>query len=231
MSVSLVAVFLPLLLMGGVVGRLFREFAVTLSVAVGISLVVSLTTTAMMCGAILRPHGGDTNRIARGAAWVLDTVTHGYERTLGWALRHPRTMLVVTIATVGLNVWLFTVVPKGFFPQQDAGRLTGSIVASQDISFQAMQQKVRDVVDVIRKDPAVDNVIAFTGGGGGNAKNTARMFVALKPRARARSRRRRDIARLRPGLATSGGRPSSNRPGPPRGRTAGSSRYQYTPSV
>src|SRR6185369_14878743 len=148
-------------------------------------LVVSLTTTPMMCGALLRPHPHEgTGRLSRAMARFLDAMARGYDRTLGWALEHPRTMLVVTLATVAVNVELFIVVPKGFFPQQDAGRLTGSIVASQDISFQKMREKLAAVVDIVRSDPAVDNVIAFTGGsgGGGNAKNTGRMFVTLKPR-------------------------------------------------
>jgi multidrug efflux pump len=233
MSVSLVAVFIPLLLMGGVVGRLFREFAVTLSVAVGISLVVSLTTTAMMCGAILRPHSTENeNRLSRVAGRALAAMTRGYERTLGWALRHPRTMLVVTIATVALNVHLFSIVPKGFFPQQDAGRLTGSTMASQDISFQAMREKLQQVVEIIRHDPAVDNVIAFTGGGGGggNAKNTARMFIALKPRDERALDADGVIARLRPGLATVAGAPTFLQPVQDLrvGGRPSSSQYQYT---
>jgi multidrug efflux pump len=233
MSVSLVAVFIPLLLMGGVVGRLFREFAVTLSVAVGISLVVSLTTTAMMCGAILRPHSDEgAGRLSRGAARALAATTRGYERTLAWALAHPRTMLVVTLATVALNVALFVVVPKGFFPQQDAGRLTGTVLASQDISFQAMRRKLTEVVEIIRADAAVDNVIAFTGGGGGggNAKNTARMFVALKPRDQRQLDADGVIARLRPRLATVAGAPTFLQPVQDLriGGRPSSSQYQYT---
>jgi multidrug efflux pump len=233
MSVSLVAVFIPLLLMGGIVGRLFREFAVTLSVAVGISLVVSLTTTAMMCGALLRPHAGEGGgRLSRAAAGALGAMTRGYERTLGWALRHPRTMLVVTLATVAVNVGLFVVVPKGFFPQQDAGRLTGSIVASQDISFQKMREKLAAIVDVVRSDPAVDNVIAFTGGsgGGGNAKNTGRMFVTLKPRDERDLDADGVIGRLRPRLAAIPGAPTFLQPVQDLrvGGRPSSSQYQYT---
>src|SRR5262249_45407072 len=161
------------------------------------------TTTAMMCGALLRPHAGEGGgRLSRAAAGALGAMTRGYEHTLGWALRHPRTMLVVTLATLALNVGLFVVVPKGFFPQQDAGRLTGSIVASQDISFQKMREKLAQVVDIVRGDPAVDNVIAFTGGsgGGGNAKNTGRMFVTLKPRDQRDLDADAVIGRLRPRL-------------------------------
>jgi multidrug efflux pump len=233
MSVSLVAVFIPLLLMGGVVGRLFREFAVTLSVAVGISLVVSLTTTAMMCGAVLRPHAGEGGgRLSRAAARALAGMTRGYERSLEWALARPRTILALTLATVALNVGLFTVVPKGFFPQQDAGRLTGSTVAAQDISFQAMRVKLAAIVDVIRADPAVDGVIAFTGGGGGGggAKNTARMFVTLKPRDERGLSADEVIGRLRPRLTTIPGAPTFLQPVQDLriGGRPSSSQYQYT---
>jgi multidrug efflux pump len=233
MSLSLVAVFIPLLLMGGMVGRLFREFAVTLSVAVGISLVVSLTTTAMMCGAILRPHAGEGGgRLTRAAGAALARLTRGYESSLGWALAHPRTMLLVTLGTVGLNIHLFGIVPKGFFPQQDTGRLTGSIVAAQDISFQAMREKLTAVMRVIRSDPDIYNVIAFTGGGGGGggAKNTARMFVGLTPRGERTATADEVIGRLRPQLAAIPGAPTFLQPiqdlriG---GRPA-SSQYQYT---
>ena len=233
MSVSLVAVFIPLLLMGGVVGRLFREFAVTLSVAVGISLVVSLTTTAMMCGAVLRPHAGEgRGRLSRAAAGALAGMTRGYERSLEWALARPRTILAVTLATMAVNVGLFAVVPKGFFPQQDAGRLTGSTVAAQDISFQAMRAKLAAIVDVIRADPAVDGVIAFTGGGGGggNAKNTARMFITLKPLDERRLSADEVIGRLRPRLATIPGAPTFLQPVQDLriGGRPSSSQYQYT---
>jgi multidrug efflux pump len=233
MSVSLIAVFIPLLLMGGMVGRLFREFAVTLSSAVGISLVVSLTTTAMMCGVVLKPHAGEgAGRLSRAAAAALDWVTRTYERTLGWALAHPRTMLLITIGTVALNVQLFRVVPKGFFPQQDSGRLTGSIVAAQDISFQAMREKLKTIAGIIRADPDVYNVIAFTGGGGGGggAKNTARMFIGLKPRSERATDADGIIARLRPGLASVPGAPTFLQPVQDLriGGRPSSSQYQYT---
>jgi multidrug efflux pump len=233
MSTSLVAVFIPLLLMGGVVGRLFREFAVTLSVAVGISLLVSLTTTPMMCGTVLRPRaGGAEGRLSRATGRVLDAMARGYERSLGWALRHPRTILCVTIATVMLNVQLFMAIPKGFFPQQDSGRLTGTVVASQDISFQAMRRKLVEIVDLIRTDPAIDNVIAFTGGGGGggNARNTARMFIGLKPRDERQLDADQVIARLRPRLATVPGAPTFLQPVQDLriGGRPSSSQYQYT---
>jgi len=183
-SVSLVAVFIPILLMGGVVGRLFREFAVTLSAAIAISMVVSLTTTPMMCATLLRrQHDGRHGRVYRWSERGFDTLLRAYDSTLGFALRHPRGVLAVTLITVAVNAYLFVVVPKGFFPQQDTGRLTGAIQAAQDISFQSMQEKLTEVVGIITDDPAVDNVIGFSGGagGGGATVNTARMFVALKP--------------------------------------------------
>jgi multidrug efflux pump len=183
-SVSLVAVFIPILLMGGVVGRLFREFAVTLSAAIGLSLLISLTTTPMMCATLLRRdrrRAGEAE--ARRGGRALGWVTRGYARSLDFMLRHPRGVLLVTILTVALNAYLFVIVPKGFFPQQDTGRLSGAIQAAQDISFQSMRDKLTRVVAIVTDDPAVDNVIGFTGGsgGGGATVNTARMFVALKP--------------------------------------------------
>ena len=179
MSLSLIAVFIPILLMGGIVGRLFREFAVVLSVAILISLLVSLTTTPMMCARLLhsqrdREHGRLYRASERVFAWML----HGYEITLAWALRHGRIMLVLLAGTICLNFYLYTVVPKGFFPQQDTGRLVGSIQADQGISFQAMRGKVARFVEIVRADPAVDTVVAFTGGG---QRNRAFMFVTLKP--------------------------------------------------
>ncbi len=180
MSVSLVAVFIPILLMGGMVGRLFREFAVTLSAAVLISLVVSLTTTPMLCARILRPEKGRTHgRLYRASERAFEWLHGRYDRSLSWALRHPRIMIVVTLATVALNIYLFVIVPKGFFPQQDTGRLAGSIEGAQDISFQAMREKLEELVAIVQADPAVQNVLGFTGGG--LARNTARVFAALKP--------------------------------------------------
>ena len=199
MSVSLVAVFIPILLMGGIVGRLFREFAVTLSVAIMVSLVVSLTTTPMMCARLLkqrpsRPPGRLFLASERGFAWLL----HQYERSLSWALRHAWLMIVVLLVTVGLNIYLFVIVPKGFFPQQDTGRLMGNIQADQSISFQAMQKKLADFVEIVRQDPAVDNVIAFTGGG---QRNRGNMYVALKPLKERKESADQVIARLRGKLA------------------------------
>ncbi len=178
MSISLVAVFIPILFMGGIIGRLFREFAVTLSVAIGISLVVSLTTTPMMCSLLLRPaKEKPPGRLSRWAERGFDRILAGYGRTLGWALRWPAIMLLVFISTIGLTVYLYKVVPKGFFPQQDTGRLMGFVRADQSISFQAMREKLDRFVAIVMEDPAVESVTAFTGGG---QRNRAQMFVALK---------------------------------------------------
>jgi len=180
MSLSLIAVFIPILLMGGIVGRLFREFAVTLSVAILISLVISLTTTPMMCARILQPHRGTPGRLSRMAERGFDAVLHGYERSLGWVLRHGLIILVVLAATVAYNIYLYIDIPKGFFPQQDTGRLIGNIQGDQSISFQAMQAKLADFMEIIRTDPAVENVVGFTGG---QQRNRGTMFIALKPLA------------------------------------------------
>ena len=213
-SLSLVAVFIPILLMGGVVGRLFREFAVTLSAAIGISLVVSLTTTPMMCATLLRAGPArPPGRLSRLSERGFDRVRGGYERSLALALRHPGGVLAVAVLTVVVNAYLFVVVPKGFFPQQDTGRLSGIIQGAQDISFQAMRDKLTAVVGIIAADPAVDNVIGFTGGsggggGGGATVNTARMFVALKPNEQRALGADAVIARLRARLATLPGAPT-----------------------
>jgi multidrug efflux pump len=210
MSLSLVAVFIPILLMGGIVGRLFREFAVTLAVAIGISLVLSLTTTPMMCAMFLKPeearaHGWLYRTSERVFRWMLSR----YETTLSWALRHPRFMLALTLATIALNVYLFVIVPKGFFPQQDTGRLMGSIQAAQDTSFQAMRQKLTEVVEIIKSDPAVDSVSGFSGGGaGGTTTNTGRMFVGLKPLEERKLSADQVIARLRGKLSAIPGAPT-----------------------
>jgi multidrug efflux pump len=195
MSLSLIAVFIPILLMGGVVGRLFREFAVTLSVAILVSLVVSLTTSPMMCARLLKPREEKPpGRLARAATRAFETMLHGYEVSLAWALRHGPLMVLILLATVGLNVWLYIVIPKGFFPQQDTGRLIGFIQADQGISFQAMRQKLDDFMAIVKEDPAVDMVIGFTGGG---QRNSGRMFVALKPVRERRMTADQVIARLR----------------------------------
>src|SRR5271157_5012775 len=202
MSISLVAVFIPLLLMGGIVGRLFREFAVTLSVAIAVSMVISLTATPMMCAHLLRTHeshGRLYNSTERGFNWVVGM----YGKTLSVVLRHPAATLLVLLATIGLNFYLFKSAPKGFFPQQDNGRISGSIQADQDTSFQAMNKILLQMVNIVAADPAVDTVNGFTGGGGGGggAANTARMFVSLKPLQERQINAELIIARLRPKLA------------------------------
>ncbi len=204
MSVSLVAVFIPLLLMGGIVGRLFREFAVTLSVAIAVSLAVSLSTSPMMCAYMLRQHvshGWAYRTSERAFRWIVAF----YGRTLERVLRHPAITLAVLLATIGLNVKLFLHVPKGFFPQQDNGRLMGQIQADQDTSFQAMNNILTRMIKVVQDDPAVLAVNGFTGGGGGpgggSTTNTARMFIALKPIEERGISADLVIARLRPKLA------------------------------
>ncbi|HEX5446513.1 MAG TPA: efflux RND transporter permease subunit, partial [Pirellulales bacterium] len=196
-SVSLVAVFIPILLMRGIVGRLFREFAVTLSVAILVSLIVSLTTTPMLCALLLRSkHEQRHGRLFRASERVFDFVLAGYETTLGWVLRHQPLMMLVTLSTVGLTVYLYVIVPKGFFPQQDTGRLVGNLVADQDTSFQAMQVLLRRFAAVVTEDPGVDGLTAYTGGRSG-AANAARMFVSLKPLEERKIGADQLIARIR----------------------------------
>ena len=207
-TLSLVAVFLPSLLMGGMMGRLFREFAVTLSVAILVSLVVSLTTTPMMCALLLKPEQGTTHgwwyRISER---FFEGLRGGYAGSLAWVLRHPRGMLALTLATMVFSICLYAVVPKGFFPQQDTGRMFGNIQAAQDISFQSMRQKLTDVVEIIRSDPAVENITGFSGGHFGTT-NTGRMFIALKPIEERNLSVDQVMARLRPKLATVPGAPT-----------------------
>ena len=180
MSTSLVAVFIPILLMGGIVGRLFREFAVTLSAAIGVSLIVSLTTTPMMCAKFLRPIEAEGHgRFYRGGEKVFNAVLNSYARVLRVVLRHQFAVLVVTIATAALSVYLYVIVPKGFFPQQDTGRIVGAMQAEQDISFPAIRDKMYNYVRIIMADPATNTANAFVGGGG--TANTGRMFITLKP--------------------------------------------------
>jgi multidrug efflux pump len=196
-SVSLVAVFIPLLLMGGIVGRLFREFAVTLSVAIVVSMVISLTATPMMCAYLVKeqPRRGRFYRMSeRAFAWLVDF----YGRTLSVALRFRAVTLLVLLVTIGLNVYLVVRVPKGFFPQQDNGRIQGSLQGDQDMSFQAMDTSLRRMVEIIHADPAIDTVSGFTGGG---TSNNARLFIALKPLAERKIAADLVIARLRPKLA------------------------------
>jgi multidrug efflux pump len=197
MSLSLIAVFIPILLMGGVVGRLFREFAVTLSAAIIVSLVVSLTTTPMMCARLLR------SKEELGSGWfyrkseqIFEAVLGFYRRSLGWTLRHGRLMMAILFVVICLNVFLYIKIPKGFFPQQDTGALVGTIQADQSISFQAMQRKLINIMDIIRADPAVSSIAGFTGGG-----NSGFMYVALKPVRERKAAPDQIMARLRPKLA------------------------------
>ena len=229
MSLSLIAVFIPILLMGGVVGRLFREFAITLSAAILVSLVVSLTTTPMMCSRLTQEHGrtGAHGHLHGLSERAFDAVQGGYRRSLGWALAHGPTVMLILAVTVVLNLYLYIHVPKGFFPQQDTGLMMGQIQADQSISFQAMREKLRYFVDVVLHDPAVATVVGFTGGG---RRNGANMFISLKPRAERGISADQVIARLRGKL---GHEPGANlylqpvqdiRVG---GRSAGA-QYQYT---
>jgi len=180
MSVSLVAVFIPLLMMGGIVGRLFHEFAVTLSIAIGVSLLVSLTTTPTLCAQFLRPATNEKhNFFYRSSEWFFDQLLGAYSYLLRWVLAYQPVTLVVTILVACLSVYLYIIVPKGFFPQQDTGRIMGGVMAAQDISFQSMKDKMESYVKIVMKDPAVDTVVGFAGGN--TALNQGRFFVMLKP--------------------------------------------------
>jgi multidrug efflux pump len=231
-SVSLVAVFIPILFMGGMIGRLFREFAVTLSAAVMISLVVSLTTTPMMCAYLLKKESERARgRLFQAGERLYDRVLHTYERSLSWALRHQRSMLALMLSTIVVSIALFVVIPKGFFPQQDTGRLMGTILAAQDISFQSMKDKMAAIVDIIMKDPAVDTVVAFTGSSGGRATtNTGRMFIALKPLEERKLSADQVIARLRKSISSVPGAPAYLQPVQDLrvGGRMGGGQYQYT---
>ncbi len=204
-SVSLIAVFLPILMMGGIVGRLFREFAVTLSVAIIVSLVISLTTTPMMCARLLqghqkeRKHNWMYNLSERG----FNAIHDGYDRSLKFVLRHQFVTLVVMLSTLAFTVHLYIAIPKGFFPQQDTGRLSGAIQADQATSFQAMKERMLQVVETVMQDPAVEGLNASTGAGGwgGGGTNAGRMFVTLKPLEERKISSDQVIARLRPNLA------------------------------
>ena len=179
MSVSLIAVFLPILLMGGVVGRLFREFAVTLSAAVVVSLVISLTVTPMLCARWLGKESPKHGRIYQGIGTAFDWLQAGYEKSLRWALRHGRIMMLLLLGTIGLNFYLYSVIDKGFFPSQDGGRLLGEIQTDQGTSFLSLQKKLFEYSELLLKDPAVSNVAGF--GGAGSSSNSARVFIVLKP--------------------------------------------------
>jgi multidrug efflux pump len=199
-SVSLIAVFIPLLLMGGIVGRLFREFAVVLSIAIFVSMLVSLTTTPMMAAHLLKLHTAH-GRMYLATERAFDWVVNLYGRALNVVLRHAFVTMMILMGTIALNVYLFVRVPKGFFPEQDTGRLNGSVQADQDTSFQHMDQMLLQYVNVIAADPAIDTVNGFTGGGRGGATNSARMFISLKPLEERKVTAEQIIGRLRPKLA------------------------------
>jgi multidrug efflux pump len=178
MSVSLVAVFLPILLMGGVIGRLFKEFAVTLSAAVLVSLLVSLTVTPMLCARWVGRESREHGKVYQGIGLAFDWLQHAYERTLGWALRHGRIMMLILFGTIGLNIYLYTVIDKGFFPTQDGGRLLGEVQTDQGTSFWMLQKKFHEFTELLRQDPAVETVAGFAGSQ--QSGNSARVFVVLK---------------------------------------------------
>ena len=200
-SISLVAVFIPLLLMGGLVGRLFREFAITLSLTIAVSLAVSLTTTPTMCAHLLRDdheHG----RIYQWTEGFFQFLIGTYERSLRWVMGHQFVVLLIAIGTLCLNIYLFAIVPKGFFPQQDTGRINGNFIGDQSMSFQAMSQKITALANVVKNDPAVDTIQAFSGGGGGTTTNTGRCFISLKPLSVRQVSADEIINRLRPKLSS-----------------------------
>jgi multidrug efflux pump len=198
-SMSLIAVFIPLLLMGGIVGRLFREFAVTLSTAILVSMVISLTTTPMMCAYILKnPHAEKHGRLYMATDRAFEWVLSLYRRSLHWVLENPVLILTVLLLTIALNVAIVLKIPKGFFPLQDTGSLGGAVRGPQDASFFSMNESIQRILKIVKSDPAVENAISFTGGGG--ASNTANMFVALKPLAERNISASDVINRLRPKL-------------------------------
>lgn len=230
-SISLVAVFIPILFMGGIVGRLFREFAVVLSVAIAISLVVSLTTTPMMCAYLLKPHSSRRHGwLYLASERVFQNILYFYEITLRVVLRHPLTTLLVTLGTVGLTIYLYVVIPKGFFPQQDTGRMTGSLMADQDTSYAAMVKLLDEFSAVVAADPAIQTVEGSIGGGFGGAANSARMNIALRPLHERKVSPEDVIARIRvktskiPGASLVLGSVQDLRIG---GRM-GSAQYQYS---
>ena len=203
MSVSLIAVFIPILLMGGIIGRLFREFAVTLSVAILVSMVVSLATTPMMCARLLKPHSErERGRLYAWSEGVFAAVLRGYQRSLAFALRHSLMVMLVLLATIGLNIYLYINVPKGFFPRQDTGRLVGSVQTDQSSSFQSTNAKLAQFIRIVQSDPAVESVTGFTGGG---RRNGGFMFISLKPIKLRKESAEQVMARLRPRLSAVAG--------------------------
>jgi multidrug efflux pump len=203
MSLSLVAVFIPFMFAGGIVGLIFREFTVTLSVSILISLVISLTTTPMMCSLLLVHENREKSSwFGRAFEREFGRLRQGYERTLGWALHHPRSIVLLLFATVGLNIYLYIVIPKGFFPQQDTGQLQGGIRGDASSSFQFMKRKLQEVATIIQADPAVSTLTGSVGGGGFGPSSgaSANVNIALKPLAERRVSADSVIARLRPRL-------------------------------
>jgi len=199
-SISLVAVFIPILLMGGIIGRLFREFAVTLSVAILVSLVISLTTTPMMCSRLLKHEQAENQGwFYRITGRFLDGMLRLYERSLSRVLRHPALTLTVLLITIGVNILLFVIVPKGLFPQQDTGIMQGGIQGAQDTSFQAMQAKLLQYVNIVKADAGVAAVTGFTGGN--TATDTGNLFISLKPLDERKTNVYDIMTRLRPKLA------------------------------
>ena len=204
MSMSLIAVFIPILLMGGVMGRLFREFAITLSIAIVISMVISLTTTPTMCARLLGRQGAEKRHgwAFRWSERFFQDLLASYEHSLAWALRHRLIVMLILLATIVLNVVLFSIIPKGYFPLQDTGRLYGGIQADQSISFQLMSQKLKQFIDIVQADPAVDTAVGMTGSSGrGGTTNTGSLFIALKPLSSRNASSMEVIDRLRPKLA------------------------------
>jgi hydrophobe/amphiphile efflux-1 (HAE1) family protein len=232
MSLSLVAVFIPILFMGGMVGRLFREFAMVLSVAILISLVLSLTATPMMCAVLLRPMPAHPGRAARLGARLFQSVLGLYGKALSVALAHSRSMLALTGATLVGSVWLYVAIPKGFFPEQDTGRIMASIQSAPDSSFQIMATRLKAVQEVLKTDPDVSSVAGFTGGGGGHGAgtNTARMFISLVPYNKRTGPLSFTLTRLRRKLAALPGAPTYLQPAQELrlGGRSSNSLYQYT---
>jgi multidrug efflux pump len=198
MSLSLIAVFLPLLMIGGLIGRFFSEFAITLSVAIVISLFISVTLTPVMCAYLLKPHAPRSQPRQRGAGRLLMAIQQGYGRSLSVVLNHARWVMVLFFATIVLTGWLFVHIPKTFMPEQDTGRLSGFISADQSISFQAMRSKLQDFMEIVGADPAVESVVGFTGG---MRTNSGSMFISLKPLSERKESAVEIIARLRNKLA------------------------------
>ena len=203
LSVSLIAVFIPLLFMTGIVGRLFREFAITLSFAVAVSCIVSLTLTPMMCARLLRPEKGEKHgRLYQATERMFKALLDGYDRSLQWVLRHQKLTISVFLATFVGTIWLYIIVPKGLLPQQDTGLIVGVTDAAQDISFKAMVERQRAIVDIVRRDSDVVSVASFVGPGSVNATvNTGRIYISLKPRDKRESGAGEVIARLRDATA------------------------------